>query len=81
MQLWLWCPNLYWLVAARIVSGVLGATFPVANAMVADISSDDDRAKNLGILAAGAGLGYIAGPAIGGTLGEISIADGISLQL
>lgn len=64
-------PNLWWLVAGRLIAGVLGATFTAANAYVADISPPEERAQNFGLMGAAFGVGFIAGPLIGGVLGEI----------
>lgn len=66
-------PNLWWLVAARIVAGVLGATMTTANAYMADISTPEDRSKNFGKIGAAFGIGFIAGPLLGGVLGAIDI--------
>lgn len=64
-------PTLAWLFLARIISGICGSSFTVANAYVADVSSGEDRAKNFGMIGAAFGLGFIIGPGIGGFLGEI----------
>ncbi|WP_306429226.1 MFS transporter [Sphingobacterium sp. E70] len=41
-----------------------------ASAYIADISTDEDRAKNFGMIGAALGLGFIIGPVIGGLLGQ-----------
>ncbi|MEX3009252.1 TCR/Tet family MFS transporter [Hoeflea sp. TYP-13] len=66
-------PNYWWLFAARLVSGMLGATISTANAYMADISTPENRARNFGFMGVAFGMGFIAGPAIGGLLGEIDI--------
>ncbi len=66
-------PNLWWLAAARFVAGMLGATMSTANAYMADISSPEERSKNFGRIGAAFGIGFIAGPLIGGLLGAIDI--------
>lgn len=66
-------PTILWLFIGRILAGICGASFTVAHAYIADISSPDERAKNFGILGAAFGLGFIIGPAIGGFFGEIDI--------
>lgn len=58
------------LFAARVISGITGATLSVANAFVADISAPDKRAANFGLIGLGFGLGFIFGPALGGWLGQ-----------
>lgn len=69
----IFAPTLAWFFLARIVSGICGSSFTVANAYIADISKDEDRAKNFGLMGAAFGLGFILGPILGGYLGEIGI--------
>lgn len=56
------------LFAARILDGLTGGNISVAQAMVSDISSPQERAKNFGILGSAFGFGFVIGPAIGGVL-------------
>jgi len=62
-------PTLAWLFLGRTFAGMAGASFTPAYAYVADISPPGERAQNFGIISAGFGLGFIAGPALGGLLG------------
>ncbi len=64
-------PNLWWLVLARALSGTFGATITASSAYIADISPPEKRAQNFGLIGAAFGVGFIAGPVIGGVLGEI----------
>jgi MFS transporter, DHA1 family, tetracycline resistance protein len=63
-------PSLWWLVVARVVSGITSANITAANAYIADVSTPEDRVKNFGMAGAAFGLGFIVGPAIGGFLGD-----------
>ncbi|MGA9211801.1 TCR/Tet family MFS transporter [Kaistella sp.] len=63
-------PSIFWLFVGRIFSGVTGASITTASAYIADISNDEDRAKNFGMIGAAFGLGFIIGPVIGGFLGQ-----------
>ena len=63
-------PNILWLFVGRTIAGITGASYSVASACVADISTDDNRTKNFGVVNAAFGLGFIIGPIIGGTLGQ-----------
>lgn len=59
----------FWILfLARALAGIFGANISTASAYIADITSPQDRAKGMGIIGAGFGLGFIFGPAIGGIL-------------
>jgi MFS transporter, DHA1 family, tetracycline resistance protein len=66
-------PTLSWLFIGRIISGITSASFPTANAYVADVVPADQRAAKLGLLSASFGLGFIVGPAVGGLLGGMGL--------
>src|ERR1051326_41760 len=66
-------PNIWWLVLGRIIAGTFGATFTPAGAYIADVSPPDKRAANFGLIGMAFGLGFIAGPALGGLLGQTSL--------
>jgi DHA1 family tetracycline resistance protein-like MFS transporter len=57
------------LFLARAIDGLTGGNVSVANAYVADISSDENRSKNFGKMAISSNLGFIVGPALAGILG------------
>jgi len=57
------------LFLARSVDGITGGNISVANAYLADISTDEDRSKNFGKMAISSNLGFIVGPALAGILG------------
>ena len=61
-------PSFEWLFLGRTISGIGGASFTTASAYIADISNDETRTKNFGMVGAAFGLGFIIGPAIGGLL-------------
>ena len=65
--------SLWLLFLARLISGVFGASFTVGNAYIADISTDDTRARNFGLVGAAFGLGFTLGPPLGGVLGDINL--------
>ena len=63
-------PNLAWLVAARFVAGMTGATFSTAYAYIADISPPERRGPNFGLIGMAFGFGFIIGPALGGIVAQ-----------
>jgi DHA1 family tetracycline resistance protein-like MFS transporter len=66
-------PSLWLLFIGRAIAGITGASNAVAAACVTDITEDAERTRRFGQLSACFGIGFIAGPAIGGVLGEFSV--------
>jgi DHA1 family tetracycline resistance protein-like MFS transporter len=66
-------PTLGWLFAGRIIAGITGASFSAAGAYIADVTPPDKRAQGFGLIGAAFGLGFILGPGVGGSLGDISL--------
>lgn len=58
-------PDLWWLFVGRLIAGVCGASFTTASAYIADISTNENRAQNFGMVGAAFGLGFIVGPLLG----------------
>lgn len=63
-------PTIALLFVGRVLAGITGSSFTVANAYIADISTSKDRAKNFGMVGAAFGLGFTVGPVIGGVTGH-----------
>ncbi|MBV8332540.1 MAG: TCR/Tet family MFS transporter [Candidatus Eremiobacteraeota bacterium] len=63
-------PNLWWLFAGRVLSGMATANLTTAYAYIADVTAHEKRAQAYGLLSAAFGLGFIIGPAIGGLAGN-----------
>ena len=63
------------LYLARAWSGIMAGSISCAFASMADITSENDRAKGMGMIGAAFGLGFIAGPAIGGILAGSDVAN------
>jgi len=61
------------LFAARLLDGITGGNVSVAQAMVSDTSTPENRAKKFGILGSAFGFGFIIGPALGGLLSKWGI--------
>lgn len=66
--------QLWMLFLARILGGFLSsANMPTVMAYVADITSEENRGKGMGVIGAATGLGFIFGPAIGGVFSETAL--------
>jgi DHA1 family tetracycline resistance protein-like MFS transporter len=59
------------LFAARVLAGIAGANIPVAQAYIADVTPEAERARGMGLIGAAFGLGMVIGPAIGGGMSLI----------
>lgn len=71
----LFLDHLVLLYASRIIGGLFsGALYTAVTGYVADITTDDERNKYMGLLGMSIGLGFIFGPAIGGLLGAVSLS-------
>jgi len=57
------------LFLGRAIDGLTGGNVSVADAYVADISSDENRSRNFGKMTISSNLGFIVGPALAGILG------------
>jgi MFS transporter, DHA1 family, tetracycline resistance protein len=65
--------SLWMLFAGRILDGITGGNISTAQAYIADVTTNEDRAKGMGLIGAAFGLGFIFGPAIGGILSRWGI--------
>lgn len=68
-----WAPDLVWLFVARIISGIMGASWAAVNSCIADVTKPEGRGRYFGILGGAGAMGFVLGPAIGGLLGEIHV--------
>ena len=62
--------NIPLMFLSRIVDGLTGGNISVAQAVIADISTPKNRARNFGLVGAAFGLGFIFGPYVGGKLAD-----------
>ncbi|WP_375194731.1 TCR/Tet family MFS transporter [Sphingobium sp.] len=66
-------PNLWWLAIGRMLAGVTSSSFTSTFAYMADITPPEGRARGYGLIGAAFSGGFVAGPLLGGVLGEISL--------
>jgi MFS transporter, DHA1 family, tetracycline resistance protein len=60
-----------WLIfVARLVGGWAAANWSIAQSIIVDRSSDEEKAKNFGLLGMAWGTGFIIGPFLGGKLSD-----------
>jgi len=62
------------LLIARFIGGIGASNIGSAQAVVADVTPPEGRARGMGMIGAAIGLGFVIGPAIGGLLSPIGPA-------
>ena len=60
--------NVFILIAARVIDGLIGSNMTVSQAYISDVTTPEERTKYYGYSSAVFGAGLIFGPVIGGTL-------------
>jgi len=65
-------PDLWWLAVGRMIGGMTSSSFTAVFAYMADITEPEGRAKAFGLIGAAFSAGFVAGPALGGVLGDVS---------
>ena len=60
--------NLALMFISRIISGLASGNISVVHAIITDNTKPDQRARWMGLMGASVGLGFVAGPALGGLL-------------
>jgi DHA1 family tetracycline resistance protein-like MFS transporter len=59
---------------SRIIDGFTGGNISTAQAYVSDVTTRANRAKGMGMLGAAFGIGFSAGPFLGGVLGAVRVS-------
>lgn len=58
------------LLASRLLAGFGGSNIAVAQAYIADVTTEKERTKGMGMIGAAFGLGFVFGPLLGGILSQ-----------
>jgi len=70
-----------WMLLARAVDGALGGNILVAQAYVADVTKPEERSRGLGLIGMAFGLGFVAGPLLGGLLVSLPVGPDWSIRI
>jgi ferrochelatase len=66
--IWFFSGSFTLLIISRIIGGIMGGNISTATAVVADITSKENRSKGMAIIGVAFALGFVVGPALGGIL-------------
>jgi len=75
--LWVFAGSFLVLIAARILGGAMAGNIATASAAVADTTAPKDRAKGMGMVGMGIGLGFVIGPAIGAYFSTFEFGEAV----
>ena len=70
--------NLYLLFIGRIIDGFTGGNISIAQSAIADVSTEETKSRNFGLIGMAFGLGFIIGPYIGGKLSDSTLVSWFS---
>lgn len=73
----IFCHSLTLLFVYRILVGITEASAAVAQAALADISTEDNKARRFSLFSSSVGFGFTIGPFFGAKLAELGAAQGI----
>jgi MFS transporter, DHA1 family, tetracycline resistance protein len=60
--------------ASRVIDGFTGGNISTAQAYISDITSPEKRSRAMAIIGAAFGIGFSAGPFLGGVLGKVNVS-------
>jgi DHA1 family tetracycline resistance protein-like MFS transporter len=63
--------RLWLFILVRGAAGIFAATFSTTSAYIADVTPPERRAQRFALIGAAFGAGFVFGPVIGGTLGDL----------
>jgi predicted MFS family arabinose efflux permease len=62
--------SMSFLLLGRIIAGLTAGSQPIAQASIVDLSTDENKARNIGYILLSLSLGFILGPLLGGILSD-----------
>lgn len=71
--LWFFSGSFTVLIISRIIGGIMGGNISTATAVVADVTSKENRSKGMAFVGIAFALGFVIGPALGGILSLIDL--------
>lgn len=70
---------LFLIFISRMIPGFMAGNIAVILSSISDLSDEESKAKNFGLVGAAFGLGFVIGPSIGGLLADSSVVSWFSL--
>lgn len=72
--------NFWLLILGRIIAGFTSGSQPIAQAAIVDISLEEHKAQNIGLILLSVSLGFVFGPIFGGLLSDSRIVSWFNFE-
>ncbi|KTD18491.1 transporter of the major facilitator superfamily (MFS) [Legionella lansingensis] len=72
--------NFWLLLIGRIIAGFTSGSQPIAQAAIVDVSSEEHKARNIGLILLSVSLGFVFGPIFGGLLSDHRLVSWFSFS-
>lgn len=63
------------IILGRVIAGFTSGSQPIAQAAIIDLSSDEKKARNIGLILLSLSLGFVLGPVLGGLLSNHNLVN------
>lgn len=73
--MWFFAGNFTILILARLIGGIMGGNISTATAVVADVTTKENRSKGMATIGIAFALGFIIGPAMGGIMSMFDLTS------
>lgn len=73
--IWFFSGSFLLLILSRCLGGIMSGNLSVATAAVADVTTRDNRSKGMALIGIAFGLGFLVGPALGGTAALVDLTQ------
>ena len=72
--------NIYLLFLGRSIDGFTGGNISIAQSAISDVSTEENKSRNFGLIGMAFGLGFVFGPYIGGKLSDPSVISWFNFE-
>ncbi|KTD65265.1 MFS transporter [Legionella spiritensis] len=69
------CQSYWALLLGRVIAGFTAGSQPIAQAAIVDVSSEEGKARNIGLILLAVSLGFVFGPVFGGLLSDARLVS------
>jgi DHA1 family tetracycline resistance protein-like MFS transporter len=74
------CHSFSLLLLGRMLAGFTAGSQPIAQAAIVDVSTEEHKARNIGLILLSVSLGFVFGPIFGGLLSDPHIMKGFGFE-